>query len=720
MNDKGVRISFMQLLNEHIDDLKNKPEYKTAKEILKIDKDSKYVINRQMFEYSNDKRQDTKEENVLISATRNIGKNILKTDKKGYSNYEKLYNSLNKHPAFKAFFEQTKLKKGDMSDFGEHIAKFKTKSIENHEKQTAKQQAAKQEMIQTNETLKGENEEKTKKIESLKKRSRRQKKTIAEQKSANQKMKEELEKQNAKIETMRERLRNKKEEVIELRNKNEQIKNDINKHYNDVLESGKEKANKIREEHETRKKALYDTFQDNIKKLKANTQEQRERRDEKNRKIQEINEKYDRQIESSIENKINYNYQMKEMERQSIYEQYNREFEEGKHNIKFKTNNASIPAYVIDKKAYKKDLYDDAMQQLRRDIDDRRKADLEALNQKYKVDEDDKNSIKQDINKYRDEEIKKVKAEYGEYNKDDITKMNSKYYHEYKQALAEEDRIFNENISEYKDWKNNTIAEKEKELQEANKNLNNAMEEIRNMKQQIAEEQAKVEEIKKQTDQQIFEAVEEEKKRGEEVLAQTVKEERKQAEEDKRNIKADANRDKNEKIAQIKNKLEERHEKDKEELLKEYQTNQKDIYGFAPNLDAYIKKKLASKAYSLDKDELIDKIQRDIGKPGGLPTGTDPETVAKAIYDRGAEETLKHIKKIANLALLTGYNNDLYNKLPGDVAQEVQKYITDKINDDIRKKNIKYILPKDKPRWEYAMQTKNLNPMLGRSAWRVN
>ena len=81
---------------------------------------------------------------------------------------------------------------------------------------------------------------------------------------------------------------------------------------------------------------------------------------------------------------------------------------------------------------------------------------------------------------------------------------------------------------------------------------------------------------------------------------------------------------------------------------------------------------------------------------------------------------MKRINRISNLAILTGYNNDLYNKLPGDVAQEVQKYITDKINDDIRRKNIKYILPKDKPRWEYAMQSKNLNPMLGRSAWRVN
>ena len=76
MNDKGVRVSFMQLLNDYIDDLKNNPEYKTAKDILNIDKNSKYVINRDMFEYTNKKREDTKEQNVLISETRKIGKNI--------------------------------------------------------------------------------------------------------------------------------------------------------------------------------------------------------------------------------------------------------------------------------------------------------------------------------------------------------------------------------------------------------------------------------------------------------------------------------------------------------------------------------------------------------------------------------------------------------------------------------------------------------------------
>ena len=267
----------------------------------------------------------------------------------------------------------------------------------------------------------------------------------------------------------------------------------------------------------------------------------------------------------------------------------------------------------------------------------------------------------------------------------------------------------------------------EKERAKITKEIKAEMQkEIKECEEKIKQQEIRFEILKKSNEEAQRQALTEIdnklKEREEEImnLNKQIENERKQAEEDKRKIKAEANRDKIEKVAQMKNKLDERHKKDKEETLEEYKQNETEIYGFTPNLEEYIKKKLAAQAYSLDEDELIEKIARDIGKPGGLPKGTDPKQVAKAIYNRGAEETLKHIKKIANLAILTGYNHDLYNKLPGDVAQEVQRYINDKINDDIRRKNIKYILPKDKPRWEHAMESKQLNPMLGRSAWRVN
>ena len=172
-------------------------------------------------------------------------------------------------------------------------------------------------------------------------------------------------------------------------------------------------------------------------------------------------------------------------------------------------------------------------------------------------------------------------------------------------------------------------------------------------------------------------------------------------------------------LTKYKHKIEERMRKQTDYDIEQFKERFENAFGFAPNVANYVKDKIRDQAYSLDKDQLLNRIEQDV-KRGYLPKDSNPEKIARAIYVNGSKDVIKRINRISNLAILTGYNHDLYNKLPGDVAQEVQNYITNKIQDDIRRKNIKYILPKDKPRWEYAMQTKNLNPMLGRSAWRVN
>ena len=277
--------------------------------------------------------------------------------------------------------------------------------------------------------------------------------------------------------------------------------------------------------------------------------------------------------------------------------------------------------------------------------------------------------IEKYINKMKDkdEAIKKIQED----NAKALEEIKNKYDARYNRKLNKLNKTYEEELKKAKQDKNT--------------------EEIERLNEEYAKN---MEKLKAETDKKLSEAIEKQEEIAAEAYKQRIEE-----------------------VAKIKNKMEKREA----DNMESYKRNIKEIYGFAPTVEEYIKTKLASKAYSLDEDELINKIEKEmLDRPDILPKGTDPKLVAKAIYDRGAEETLKHIKKIANLAILTGYNNDLYNKLPGDVAQEVQKYITDKINEDIRKKNIKYILPKDKPRWEYAMQTKKLNPMLGRSAWRVN
>ena len=405
-------------------------------------------------------------------------------------------------------------------------------------------------------------------------------------------------------------------------------------------------------------------------------------------------------------NYILEDYQTKDSEKYARQKQQREEMKQENETLKEEKEILTEENRKKDKKIARRDRRLERSKQKINDLTEQRDKQEEALNQ---------------MKEQHEQETQRIKDFYEKKN-EELTKQ-----HEAEKAklIEQQNNIIQKYKAKYKATKTSMDEKQfEKEKEKISKNLHDEMkkeikvyeEQIKNQEIRFEEEKKSIEEAQRLSLQEIDNKL---KEREEEIinLNKQIEEERKQAEEEKRNIKAEANRDKNEKIAQIKHKTEERTEK---RILEEYQQNQKEAYGFTPTLEAYIKKKLQSKAYSLDEDELIDKIARDIGKPGGLPNGTDPKEVAKAIYNRGAEETLKHIKKIANLAILTGYNHDLYNKLPGDVALEVQRYITEKINDDIRKKNIKYILPKDKPRWEHAMQSKKLNPMLGRSAWRVN
>lgn len=138
----------------------------------------------------------------------------------------------------------------------------------------------------------------------------------------------------------------------------------------------------------------------------------------------------------------------------------------------------------------------------------------------------------------------------------------------------------------------------------------------------------------------------------------------------------------------------------------------------APLKRNYINDKVFNESYSLDKGELMNVILNDINK-GKLPNDTNPEEIADAIYAKATKRIYKNLKRINNMTALTGYNPDIYNKLPAEVAEIIKNHINDKIQEDIRKKNIRYILPKEKPRWGKAMYKYNLNPMLGRGAYTI-
>lgn len=178
-------------------------------------------------------------------------------------------------------------------------------------------------------------------------------------------------------------------------------------------------------------------------------------------------------------------------------------------------------------------------------------------------------------------------------------------------------------------------------------------------------------------------------------------------EEEKEELKKQSS-EKTEKIAsKIKNKKDDKIKKLQERI---------DEIEFKPMLKKYIDEKVKNSSYSLDKEQLINIIKKDI-EDNKLPRKSDAEKIYNDIKSQATEYIIKNLSRIKKLSVLTGYNNDLFNKLPPEIATIVQEEMNNKIQEDIRKKNRKYILPKDLPRWERATQQHNVNPMLGRGAW---
>lgn len=313
----------------------------------------------------------------------------------------------------------------------------------------------------------------------------------------------------------------------------------------------------------------------------------------------------------------------------------------------------------------------------------RPKNKTEEEMKEYNLLDDAKDKIK-DIKQNRSyitkdkEEIKKAN-EYKKNLEKKLKEKNNKIEEEYNKKLKIIEDNNKKEIEKIKENTELTAKDKEnkiKELEEAHKA------EIEKLKTENNKIENDIEEIIKAKDEEI-----EEGKKA--VAYQTAK--RHEAE-----VKA-------------------KHARDE---LKEKSEQPKPTYqpsNTPPTLKDYIKGKVINKSYSLEKDELIKVIEKDIDEHR-LPKDIDVSKLADTIYLQGAKYINKHMKKIKSLVKLTGYDNDLYNKLPSKVADEIQKYIHDKALEDIRKKNIRYILPKEMPRWEKAVN-KGINPMLGRGAW---
>ena len=232
-----------------------------------------------------------------------------------------------------------------------------------------------------------------------------------------------------------------------------------------------------------------------------------------------------------------------------------------------------------------------------------------------------------------------------------------------------------------------------------------------------------IENFKKFYNDQNIDTLQTEEEKGLEALQQQQQQheqEIKQKEEERKQDIAERNRIENERAANIKHKayeegkeegskhsIEEIREMLKEDRRMETERNQaqKD----------YIMSKVRDGIYKLPKQKIIEIVKKDIEDK--KITTDDPEKMADTIYWESVKFINKHKRTIAKLSALQGYNPTQFEQLPPAVHQAVNDYITDKWEEDIARKNRKYILPKDLPRWERATQQFNVNPMLGRGAW---
>lgn len=209
---------------------------------------------------------------------------------------------------------------------------------------------------------------------------------------------------------------------------------------------------------------------------------------------------------------------------------------------------------------------------------------------------------------------------------------------------------------------------------------------------------------------------EEEQQQVQQQHEQEIKQQQQQHEQ----YNAERNRIENERNANIKHKA---YEEGKEEGSKHSVEEIRKILAEDRRIEAernqaqkdYIMSKVRDGIYKLPKQKIVEIVKKDIEDK--KITTDDPEKMADTIYWESVKFINKHKRTIARLSTMQGYNPTQFEQLPPTVHQAVNDYITDKWEEDIARKNRKYLLPKDLPRWERAVQQHNVNPMLGRGAW---
>lgn len=131
-----------------------------------------------------------------------------------------------------------------------------------------------------------------------------------------------------------------------------------------------------------------------------------------------------------------------------------------------------------------------------------------------------------------------------------------------------------------------------------------------------------------------------------------------------------------------------------------------------PNYKELVNKLYIDEAYTMDPSRLDATLKTKYS----IDDSTIREQIRKALYSKAIDNIFKHREGLKQLLNLRGYNPKAYEFLPDELKKKVEDFNIERYKEDVRRKNIKYILPKELPHWEKAMKEYNLNPMLSRGS----
>ena len=111
-----------------------------------------------------------------------------------------------------------------------------------------------------------------------------------------------------------------------------------------------------------------------------------------------------------------------------------------------------------------------------------------------------------------------------------------------------------------------------------------------------------------------------------------------------------------------------------------------------------------------------------------------PDEVVKKLMDEGYTEKrakeldarirreatidiVKRKERIAKFAVVMGHHPETYQYLPEELQTTLNDYITEKYNRDAVNRQLHYVAPAIKPKWEKAVMQYHLNPLLDRTGW---